>query len=265
MKLGLIVNDNRKEAHQFAERLTAAAGDLGIECTSDYTALGLSPLGVPDVIVAVGGDGTVLEAVGTGLRLDKPLVGFNLGTLGFLAEAEPEDLVAVLERLTRGDYSIVERPTLRADLDGVSAAGVNDVVVEKIDSQRLVVLDVLVDGNDFLTYRADGIVFATTTGSTAYAFSAGGPLVDPVVDAILMVPVAPHSLFGRPLILPITAEVECRVAADRPVRVSVDGRQVGTLGLETSLRISTGERKARFVVLDEEPFTSRLTRKFGLT
>ncbi|MDH3518699.1 MAG: NAD(+)/NADH kinase [Acidimicrobiia bacterium] len=265
MRLGLIVNDNRTEAGEFATRIAGVADDLGIECTSDHAPLGLPALGTPDILVAVGGDGTVLEAVGTGLLLDRPLVGFNLGTLGFLAEAEPEDLVPVLERLMKGDYSIVERPTLRAQLDGVAEAGVNDVVIEKIDSQRLVVLDVLVDGNPFLTYRADGIVFATTTGSTAYAFSAGGPLVDPLVEAILMVPVAPHSLFGRPVILPPTALVECRVAANRPVRVSVDGRQVGTLGVENSLHISTGDQRSQFIILDEEPFTSRLTRKFGLS
>ncbi len=265
MRLGLIVNDNRPEALDFARRLVDECGRLGIECTSNFDVLGLDPLKEPDVLAAIGGDGTVLEAVGLGLALDRPLIGFNLGTLGFLADAEPEDMEPVLRRLLSGDFQVLERPTLKASLDGMTALGVNDVVVEKIDSQRLVVLDVSIDGQEFLTYRVDGIVFATATGSTAYAFSAGGPLVDPRIEALLVVPVAPHSLFGRPVLLPAHSIVECRVAANRPVRVSVDGRQVGTLDEMSSLTIGSGEKRARFIRFDDEPFASRLTRKFGLT
>lgn len=264
MRLGLIVNDNHPEALDFARQMIETCSDLGIQCTSDFPALRLESLGTPDALAALGGDGTVLEAVGIGLHIDRPVIGFNLGTLGFLAEAEPEDLSQVLERLRSGSFDVIERPTLRAEVNGLTALGVNDVVIEKIDSQRLVVLEVIIDGRKFLTYRADGIVFATTTGSTAYAFSAGGPLVDPSIEAVLVVPVAPHSLFGRAVILPSGSTIECRVVADRPVRVSVDGRQVGTLDMESSLRIGDGSKRAKFIRFDSEPFTSRLTRKFGL-
>jgi NAD+ kinase len=259
MRLGLIVNKGRPAATAFAERLTEAAAQLGLKA---------APLddGDIDAVVAVGGDGTVLEAARLAYRRDVPVVGFNLGTIGFLAESEPSDLQPALERMAAGDYRLEERLTLCATLeDGSSEVGVNDVVVEKIESQRLVVLEVDVDGEDFLTHRADGVVVATSTGSTAYAFSAGGPLVDPTLDTLLFTPVAPHSLFNRTLVLPPTVTITIRVAADRPVRVSVDGFEIGEVDEGGVVTITRGERPIRFIRFDTEGFAARVTRKFRLS
>jgi NAD+ kinase len=257
MRIGLVVNTGRPAAVEFAETLVRCAVDLGLRVDTIHHDV--------DCVVAVGGDGTVLEAARMAHGLDVPVVGFNMGTIGFLAEVEPVDLEVALARLASGDYRLEDRLTLRATLDnGATEVGVNDVVVEKIESQRLVVLEVEVDGEDFLTHRADGVVVATSTGSTAYAFSAGGPLVDPALDTLLFTPVAPHSLFNRTLVLPPHVTIRIRVAADRPVRVSVDGFEIGEVEEGGVVTITRGERPIRFVRFDTEGFPARVTRKFGL-
>jgi NAD+ kinase len=261
MRLGLVVNRGRPAAIDLASRL---AGDAEVHGFTS-TPIDESTAGDIDCVVAVGGDGTVLQAARLAYRLDVPVVGFNMGTIGFLAEVEPEDLAVALARLASGEYRLEDRLTLRATLADATEVGLNDVVVEKIESQRLVVLDVQVDGEDFLTHRADGVVVATSTGSTAYAFSAGGPLVDPALDALLFTPVAPHSLFNRTLVLPPTVTIRIRVAADRPVRVSVDGFEIGEVEQEGIVTVTRGERPIRFIRFDTEGFPARVTRKFGLS
>lgn len=254
MKLRLLVNRQRTNARDFADRLLARMHDLGLECSEDDC----------DIIVAVGGDGTVLEATRLGLRLDRPVLGFNLGTIGFLAESEPSELERAMFDLAAGRYRVEHRPTLDCVIGDAVTPGVNDVVVEKIDSQRLVVLDVIVNETPFLTYRCDGLVIATSTGSTAYSFSAGGPLVDPMLDTVLVTPVAPHSLFNRTVIVRTESTVKVRVAAARPVRVSVDGLEVGTLDEDGMVSIRRGVSDIGFVRFDRETFPARVTRKFGL-
>jgi NAD+ kinase len=257
MRLGLVVNTGRAAAAELADKLIERASTLGLV---------IGPLADEvDCVVAIGGDGTVLQAARIAHRRDVPLVGFNMGTIGFLAEVEPENLDSALQRLAAREYRLEDRLTLRATLEsGASEVGLNDVVVEKIESQRLVVLAVQVDGEDFLTHRADGVVVATSTGSTAYAFSAGGPLVDPALDTLLFTPVAPHSLFNRTLVLPPDVTITIRVAADRPVRISVDGFEIGEVEEGGIVTITRGERPIRFVRFDTEGFPARVTRKFGL-
>lgn len=263
MKLGLVVHRGREEAAAFADELTSLAERLGLEAVVE--AEGGSGPGEPvDLLVAVGGDGTMLDTVRHALALDVPVIGFNLGTIGFLAAAEREDAPQVMAALASGDYRVVERSTVQADIPGGSDVGLNDVVVEKIDSQRLVELDLEVDGHHFLRYRADGVVFSTPTGSTAYGFSAGGPLMDPRMEALLVTPVAAHSLFGRTVVVPADSEIRCRVARNRPVQVSVDGRVIGTLSQDDEVGIRRGPRPVRFVEVEPVPFTTQVRRKFGL-
>lgn len=270
MKRLLVVASARDPARQFTDELVAAASRHHLELVA-LRREGCEGLAVWDgepveIVLAVGGDGTVLEAVRHAVQIDRPVLGFNLGTIGFLTEAEPEELTQVLEALERDAYSVETRMMLGASLDGGEAAvGVNDVVIEKIDSQRLVVLDVEIDNARFLTYRADGVVIATSTGSTAYAFSAGGPLVDPALEAILVTPVAPHSLFDRTLVLPPETRIGIRVAANRSVRVSVDGVEYGSLDLGDSVVVERGEQPARFVRLRHQAFPAQVVEKFKLS
>lgn len=257
MRVALEVRPSRPATVDFSTQLADRIVGAGGSVVAD-------PEEEPDVVIAVGGDGTMLAAVRRALAWDVPVLGFNLGTLGFLAGAEPEDLEIVVERLLSDDYRVEERTTVSASVGGVSAVGVNDVVVEKIDSTRLVELDVAIDGESFVSYRADGLVVATPTGSTAYSFSAGGPLVDPRVDALVMTPVASHSLFDRSLVLPATSSLEVTVARDRFVKVNVDKSDLGELGEGQSVRISRGERPARFISLGSTEFPGVVKEKFGL-
>ena len=269
MKLGLVILANRTEPAAFARRLSDAAESAGHTVVGDETTARLlgRPVepGDPDLMVASGGDGTVLSAVRKALLLDIPVLAFNLGTIGFLADAEPEDLDRVIAALTEGGLVERKRMTIQAHLGGgPGASGINDVVVEKIHSQRLVSLSVAVDGEDFLVYRADGLVAATSTGSTAYNFSAGGPLVDPLIEALMLTPVASHSLFNRTLVLPPGARISIKVVANRPVRVSVDGVETGTLVQGGTVEVMRGERPARFLALDPASFPATVKRKFRL-
>jgi NAD+ kinase len=256
--IGLVISGNG-EAIEYAARFIEAARGHGMSARPVADARAI------DLVVAVGGDGTVLEAAHVAVGLGVPIVGVNLGTIGFLAEAEPEELEETVAALAGGAYRIEDRNTIEVTLpDGSTGLGINDIVVEKIDSQRLVVLDVDVDGESFLRHRADGLVVATSTGSTAYSFSAGGPLLDPQVAAILITPVAPHSLFDRSLVIPSDSVVTITVADDRSVRVSADGRELGMMGEGDRAVIGPGPTPARFIRMRQEGFPGRITRKFRL-
>jgi NAD+ kinase len=258
LKFSLDVRHGPENARAFAEKLRASIVSAGGEV--------VDPDGVPpDFVLAVGGDGTVLAAAQRAIAHDVPLLGFNLGTMGFLTEAEPDEMVEAVDRLMSGDYELAERMTVTATVNGVSVTGVNDVVVEKVDSQRLIHLEVSVDGAHFLTYRADGLIIATPTGSTAYSFSARGPLVDPVLSALILTPVAAHSLFDRTLVLPPETRLSIEVGRDRPVKVTVDKTDLGHLGEGETVEVEQGLRPVRFVRFRHRPFTRLLTDKFGLT
>jgi NAD+ kinase len=256
--IGLVISDT-PEAREYAAAFIDEAAAAGIDARPS------SEQNRVDLVVAVGGDGTVLEAAHVAVGLGVPIMGVNLGTIGFLAEAEPDELERTVAALAAGEYRIEDRNTIEVVLpDGTRGLGVNDVVVEKINSQRLIVLDVDIDGEPFLRHRADGLVVATSMGSTAYSFSAGGPLMDPRVDGILITPVAPHSLFDRSLVIPSDSVVTIQVAEDRPVRVSADGRELGSMTEGEKAVIGPGAKPARFVRMRPEGFPGRITRKFRL-
>lgn len=258
MKFSLEVRQGPEIARVFAEKLSESIAALGGEVVDSGRV-------APDLVLAVGGDGTMLAGTQQALEHDVPILGFNMGTMGFLAEAETSDVEAVVARLIAGDYEIAERMTVTATVNGESATGVNDVIVEKVDSQRLIHLDVAVDGAHFLSYRVDGLIVATPTGSTAYSFSAGGPLVDPDLSALILTPVAAHSLFDRTLVLPSDTKLAVKVVRDRPVKVTVDKIDMGHLGSGQTVEIERGSRPARFVSFAPRPFTRLVTEKFGLT
>jgi len=271
VKFALETRTGRPAVSEFVDRLVSKIESSGSEVLVDVeSAPGDGEFApgdgefAPDVVVAVGGDGTMLAAVRRSVAWDVPVLGFNLGTLGFLTEAEATDIEPVVARLISGDFDVEERMTVAATVDGTTALGLNDVVVEKIDTTRLVSLDVVIDGTPFTTYRADGLVVATPTGSTAYSFSAGGPLVAPGVDVVIMTPVASHSLFDRSLVLPSSSKIDITVSRDRLVKVNVDKGALGQLGEGETVRIERGDRPARFVSFGASSFPTVVRDKFGL-
>ena len=224
-----------------------------------------------ELVVVLGGDGTVLRAAEMVRGLPVPLLGVNLGHVGFLAEIEPDDLDDTVQRVAACDYVVEERMTLdvevtlRGDVIGRSWA-VNDAAIEKADRRRMIELVTEVDGRPVSTIGADGVVMATPTGSTAYAFSAGGPVVWPEVAALLMVPISAHALFAKPLVVAPTSvlavEVLARTAA--PGVLWCDGRRTIDLPPGARIEVRRGEHPVRLARLVTGPFTDRLVAKFQL-
>lgn len=264
MRLGLVVRSESPGTDEVAERVLEAAAGHGLEATAIDESSG-EELGHCDVVVAIGGDGTVLEAARHALVDDAAVIGINTGRVGFLADGEPDEAERIVALIATGIWRETSRMTVSAAIgSGVFHTGLNDVVIEKVISQRLVSLEVFVDGERFLTYRADGLVFATPTGSTAYNLSAGGPIVDPRVDALLVTPVAPYSQFRRALALPPSVELECRVTHDRPAGVNVDSRDLGVVEPGGTVKIRAGEARVRFIDVGKRSYTQTVKEKLRL-
>ena len=224
-----------------------------------------------DVVVALGGDGTFLRAAYLARDRGLPLLGVNLGRLGFLSEVEASLVPNALERLVAGDFEVEERMTLSVsvhDEDGQCVAtswALNDASVERTIPQRLIVFEVCVNQTVMAHVPADAIICATPTGSTAYAFSAGGPILSPLVDAILLTPVAPHSLFNRTVVVAPNEQLSVRpVAGDSGCVVSCDGRESLEVPRGGSVRVSRGEMPVRMARLGPFDFYQRVRDKFGL-
>lgn len=221
-----------------------------------------------DLVLSLGGDGTMLRAVELAAADDVPVLGVNLGQLGYLTEVEPGGVRMALKRFLAGSYTLEERMRLDAvvtDEDGERrTSALNEVVVEKSEMGHTVRLDVGLDGRPFSSYVADGLILATPTGSTAYAFSVRGPIVDPRHRAVLMAPVAAHMLFDRSIVLRPDCDVRVAVGGDRPAGVSVDGRSFARLMPGSSVRCTASELPARLVTFGERDFHAVLREKFQL-
>ena len=273
MRIAIVPHRDRPRSVELARNLAEVARALDIDVVAsaiDAPALEIEPTDLDhasgvDLIVAVGGDGTVLEAVRIGLRTGAPVYGINAGHLGFLAEGEPADLESTMARIARAEWHTSVRMTVQARINGGPAVvGLNDVVIEKVKSQRTVKLSVAVDGERLLTYSADGVVVATPTGSTAYSLSAGGPLVDPEIDALIMTPVAPHSLFSRSMVFPPTRTLTFEIVDDRTVGVNVDGIDVGSIEPGGVVTVERAPERVTFVSLSGRTYPAAVKRKFSL-
>jgi NAD+ kinase len=223
-----------------------------------------------ELVVVVGGDGTLLRGAELARGSGAALLGVNLGHVGFLAEAEPEDLSAVVDRLVAGAYTVDARMTVHVVVlrDGAEFArswAVNEASVEKRSRERMIDLIVEVDGRPLSRWGCDGVVCATPTGSTAYAFSAGGPVVWPEVQALLMVPLSAHALFARPLVVAPTSVLAMELAATTsPAVLWCDGRRTVDLQAGDRVEVRRSEEPLRLARIHQAPFTDRLVRKFDL-
>lgn len=221
-----------------------------------------------ELIVVFGGDGTFLRAAEYGRASRTPVLGINLGHVGFLAEAERDSMDTTIERIIARDYEIEERMTLdiRVSVDGVEVArdwALNEAAIEK-SRQRMLELVAEVDGRPLSRWGCDGVLFATPTGSTAYAFSAGGPVVWPSVEALLLVPITAHALFSRPLVVAPTSVLAVELLADNAGVLSCDGRRTHELPARARVQACAGNRPVLLARLQSGPFTDRLVAKFGL-
>ncbi|HZP30472.1 MAG TPA: NAD(+)/NADH kinase [Acidimicrobiia bacterium] len=278
--IGLVPHRDRPVAQDLARRAAAWLQGHGLTvrvCAEDVEAGSLDDLvcgreefaaGL-DVAVSLGGDGTMLRTVDLVYESGAAVLGVNVGQLGYLTEVEPADLDRALERLVAGEFEVDERMVLDVTVGSHGSAGgrwwaLNETVIEKSPGGRVVRLDVAINGTPFTTYVADGVIAATPTGSTAYSFSARGPIVSPRHRCLLLTPVSPHMLFDRSLVLDADEEVRFTVTDARTAVLTLDGRELGMLDVGDTVTCTGGPKPARIVTFGPRDFHQILKAKFGL-
>jgi NAD+ kinase len=230
-------------AHGHAALVEQEAGVSGAP-----SAPGREIAGRADLLVVLGGDGTLIHAAGLCNHREVPILGVNMGTLGFLTEVPRDRAMPMLEKALRGELAASPRMMFDVEVrqrDQVLLTGsvLNDAVVSKNALSRLATLEVTIDGRSATTYEADGLIVATPTGSTAYSLSAAGPIVIPALDAVLLTPICPHALTQRPLVLPPSSVVRVRVASPSEMFVTLDGTRGGPLELGHEVWIQQGKHR----------------------
>lgn len=260
-RIALVVHDEKPRAAEAAAVLVAACASRDVEAVT-VTSDALPD--ATDAVVGVGGDGTVLRAAALAMDEEIPVAGINVGRLGYLAEFGIDEIDAFAAALAARRLRVFSVMTVAVRGEDFAATGINDVVIEKVVSERIIEIGVAINGNRFAEYRTDGLIVATPVGSTAYSLSAGGPVVDPEVEALVMTPIAPHSLLSRSLVVAPDSEIEVTVEIDRPARVNVDGREIASVEPGERIAIVRGERSARFLTLDTHPFPQAVRHQFGL-
>jgi NAD+ kinase len=280
--VGIIVHHEREQAAELARDAAEWLGERGHQVVMPVADAGIvarPDLGVVeatfgvglDMALSLGGDGTMLRTVALVSGEGVPIVGVNVGQLGYLSEVEPSGMRMALKRFLAGSYDVEERMLVQVDVDaeafeaGPTHLALNEAVIEKTPMGHTVRLLVSVDGEVFTTYAADGLIVATPTGSTAYAFSARGPIVEPTHRCLLLTPVSPHMLFDRSLVLAPSATVRIEVIGHRPATLSVDGSNLGMLRAGDAVTYTAAEHTARIVAFGPRYFLRILKSKFGLS
>lgn len=277
MIVGFVVHGGRADAVRAASDLVARCTERGMGSRS----LGEAAIGADeqadeskfpddlDLVVSVGGDGTLLRAALLSSRADAPLLGVKVGRLGFLTELDPADAPEALDAWLAGDLEEDERIALVADAEGADWAepqwAMNEVIVEKRARHRVITLATRVGEDYVTTFAADGVIVATPTGSTAYSFSARGPILSPGAPCLTVTPVSPHMVFDRALVLGDHERVTLEVQGEEPGLLSGDGRPGLELPVGARVTIRKADRGARLLRRkDRDSFYSRLRRKFDL-
>jgi NAD+ kinase len=252
-----VINPDKPEAAAVAKDFVDECGKRGIDAGTD-----VHPA---DAIVAIGGDGTVLGAAAEAIASGVPVCGINVGRVGYLAEYEPSEIADLAEALATDTYDIEARGTVGVTVGADKRFGVNDVVVEKVMSERIIEVAVSINGEPLATYRTDGLIAATPLGSTAYSLSAGGPILSPDLDALILTPVAPHSLLSRAIVLAPDATITFELIGDRGATINVDGRKFRTVtAADGPIVISRGSDDVQFISLGQHPFPQAVREQFGL-
>jgi len=260
--IGVVVHPTSEAAERAYEEIVELASSVGVQVVD-------ATLGGPaDLILSLGGDGTMLRAAREAVRRGIPLLGVNLGRMGFLASAEAGNLKAAIEAIELGDYTI----EFRMMLDGAvtiggeplaAATALNEIVVEKPTPSKVVDVEVFVGDEEVARYTADGFIIATSTGSTAYSLSAGGPVVEPELNVMVLTPVCPHSIRWRSVVVGPTRPVTVRLV-DGGGALSADGRHVVQLPPAAAVTVQPHKEPLRLVRLaGDGGFFLRFQSRFG--
>lgn len=279
--VGLVVHPGRPGATARAVDVAAALRIAGVETVvdaSDDPSGALAGIGTAhgsladrelELIIVFGGDGTLLRAAESGYGRSIPLLGVNLGHVGFLAEADVDAIPVVVDAVVSRSFTVEARMSLSVSCEYTDGStwkswALNEVSVERAGGPRVIDLGLAVDGEHLSRYGADGIVCSTATGSTAYAFSAGGPVVWPEVQAICVVPVSAHGLFSRPLVVAPDSAVTIDVLSESAAMLWADGRRGTPLGRGARICVSRSATDVHFARIHRAAFTRRLVGKFQL-
>ncbi|MYW90342.1 NAD(+)/NADH kinase [Amycolatopsis rubida] len=273
---GLVLHP-RRDAKAAVDAVLDWAAERGIEILGiadevarvDCSATAVQPAELgkrSDLVVSLGGDGTMLRAMRLADGQHAPVLGVNLGKLGFLAEVDVPDLPLALSAIDREEFTVEPRLAVDARFGGRVETAFNDVAVVRVPGDGSAVVAVLVNGEQFVSYAADAVVVATPTGSTAYSFSAGGPITSPAVEALLVTPAAPHSAYSRGVVLSVhdTVTLEVLPSSGR-LAVEVDGQVAGYVGPGETIDLHARPNAARVVRLGMTTFYQRARRKLRLT
>lgn len=280
-RVGLVAKSGSREATHASRELGQWLERRGIEVACDDATRratgGAGPRFDPDepydLVVVLGGDGTLLSVARSVLQ-GVPILGVNLGSLGFLTEVNRGELYPALVRVLDGEHGIEERPLLDVELRRIAGGRAeyrvfNDAVVTKSALSRIIELSLRVDGNLVARFRADGLIISSPTGSTAYNLSAGGPIVHPLLPVVILTPICPHALTLRPVVVPASAQIEVVLETDREeVFLTLDGQEGTTLSRGDTISVRRSERHARLVKVGGRTFYDSLRGKLrwgGLT
>ena len=266
MLVGIYTNKDRDEGLKYTRRLIDALDSCGLDrALHDSVRIkGVKSFGDdcsprPDVIVVLGGDGSILSAVAFAAVNDIPILGVNTGNVGFLSSCGAEQIEECAERLKRGDYTVATRSMVCTDIGGKRSYALNDIVFCRGNIGKTVRFTVRVNGAVLGIFKADGCIVSTPTGSTAYALSSGGPIIDPSVRCILLVPVCCHHMSMKPVVVDENEIVE--IVADEPACVVVDGRVESES--ERGITVAKAPISTKFVVLEKMDFYVRIHDRLG--
>ncbi len=276
-RIGVIANCSKPEARDVLDRLARKASALGMRLIAAGDTARRLPAArrVPesslrrriDALIALGGDGTLLHAAHVLKHTNIPILGVNLGALGFLTSITASELEGALERLAEGAYSLSTRSTISCAVSRGRArlglfAALNDVVLGWGRSSRIITIDADLGGDRIASYRCDGLVISTPTGSTGHSLSAGGPIIHPEAAVLLLNVICPHTLSARPLVLPDSANLTLTVrAAARPLLLSVDGQEELAIRQGDRLAVRRDPRGVQFIHLPDYSYFSVLRQK----
>lgn len=268
MKIGIYTNHNKDNNHLITSKLTKICENLGVDTViyddesgdrEKFSRL----ISTSDVLVVLGGDGTILRVSKVASQVKLPILGINLGRLGFLTEVENGDLEVAIKALVDGNYTVEERGMLCVEFLDKKFLSLNEAMVGR-STHKIVNTELYINDKFFHSYHADGLIVSTPTGSTAYSLSAGGPVLSPSLDAMVVTTVCPHSLYNRPIVIPSTSSVLMRVAKGSPKSVlMVDGEYKTEMKEGDKVKIYSSELKARFIRIKEYNFFARLEEKLN--
>lgn len=272
-RVGFVIKPHAPNIEQILDELTSYFEKKGVECVLEDEAAqklerrkGIPREQIPesvDVVLVLGGDGTLLSVAHLAAQEDIPVLGVNLGSLGFLTEVPIDEMYLAIESFLEGNQEIVSsRQMLEAKKKDSTYYCLNDVVINKGALARMIQCEIWIDGKEIATVKADGLIISTPTGSTAYALSAGGPIIQPHIPAIILVPICPHTLTFRPMVIPAKSVVKVKLGTSgEEVNLTLDGQRGGLLekddvvtvtGSELSLKLISSPKRNYFDLLQEK-------------